>query len=96
MNCPMCSYSKSSVDNVRESKLGHKYRRRTCKKCSNTYTSYEIELGELMMLFDGKFDTTTFAQIEDILMTEFPTMDVKYTRERKRNEFEMNNVCDIV
>lgn len=77
----MCGHSKSSVTNVRESKLGHKYRRRTCKKCFNTYTSYEIELGEMMMMFEGKFDAQTFAQIEDILMNEFPTMDIVGRRE---------------
>lgn len=76
MKCPSCSYHKSAVDNVRDSKLGHKYRRRTCKSCSHTYTSYEIELSELMVLFDGKFDTTTLAKITDILLTEFPTMNI--------------------
>lgn len=86
MKCPLCGHDKSNVFNVRDSKLGHKYRRRTCKQCSGTYTSYEVELGELMMLFEGKFDATTFSRIEDILMNEFPTMDVKGNPNFKNNE----------
>jgi transcriptional regulator NrdR family protein len=85
MKCPKCSYLKSTVDNVRDSKLEHKYRRRTCKNCRHTYTSYEIELGRLLTLFEGKFDNTTFTKMEEILMKEFPTMDVKGTLNFKQS-----------
>lgn len=77
MKCPACGDKKSSVGNVRESKTGHKYRRRECDKCNHKYTTYEIELGDLMTLFEGKFDHDTFGKLEDILLDEFPTMDVK-------------------
>jgi transcriptional regulator NrdR family protein len=83
MNCPVCNSSKSNVGNVRKNKYDHVYRRRTCEKCGEKFTTYEVEVNSLYALFDGQFDETISEQIENILMNEFPSMDSKRGFQKK-------------
>ncbi len=72
MRCPICESDNTKVTNVREHdyKL---YRRRKCLECDEKFTTYEIDLGTLMELFEDQFDLATSGKIAEILEQSFPT-----------------------
>lgn len=72
MRCPICDSQNSKVTNcrVKDAKF---YRRRTCLDCGEKFTTYEVDSGMLMAIFEDQFEGSALARIAEILESEFPT-----------------------
>lgn len=71
MKCPVCESQNVRVSNVRErdSKV---YRRRKCLDCGEVFTTYELDCGMLMEVFEGHFNLETSQKIATIIERSFP------------------------
>lgn len=72
MKCPVCDSSNVKVTNCRE-KDNKFYRRRKCLSCGENFTTYEVDSGMLMDIFEEHFDLETARKIADLIEKEFPT-----------------------
>lgn len=71
MKCPICESNNSKVTNCRE-KNGKFYRRRKCLNCGELFTTYEVDSGMLMAIFEKQFDLKTSREIANLIEKEFP------------------------
>lgn len=78
MICPYCEHHKTTVSNVRMDKFNNKlYRRRECPDCGEKFTTYEIDLGSLVGVFEEDFTVDTLQKIVDVIDREFPERDYR-------------------
>lgn len=79
MKCPFCDSANVKVTNCREKNFKF-YRRRKCLDCGENFTTYEIDSGMLMGVFEGRFDLETNRKIANLIEKEFPSRS--YSKER--------------
>lgn len=90
MNCPYCTYTKSSVTNKRDSLDGIR-RRRECMKCKKRFTTYEkIEKGDLYVIKkDGRREKFDIKKIEVGIEKAFEKRPVSHEKIKQMiNEIE--------
>lgn len=71
MKCPICGSSRVRVTNVRERDF-KVYRIRQCLSCGDRFTTWEVDAGSLMGIFENQFDLETSQKIASIIEKTFP------------------------
>ena len=73
MICKNCGSSNNKVVDVRVTEYGKRRRRRECVSCGHRFTTYEIEILELLDLLDMHLEDQIADKISAIILKEFPS-----------------------